>query len=264
MTYGAKKDSAIEHYEKALKLFPESPIAHIEYGNGLIMLFGKGKIAEATKLYEKAAALQARRRDGAPRRRAREVGARIAGGRREAFAGRTSCRSVTVGCPPCWRRAASARCRRAPRTRAPRREARGRAAAAAAPVAIDTLKRIRDTSTILIGVRESSVPFSFLDAQKQPQGYSVDLCAARGRRGQGRAQGAEARRQVRAGDVVQPHPGAARRQDRPRVRLHHQHARPPEAGRVRVHDVRRGHQDAREEVVERELDRRTCAARASS
>ena len=49
-------------------------------------------------------------------------------------------------------------------------------APAAAPAAIDTLKRIRDTNTILIGVRESSVPFSFLDAQKQPQGYSVDLC----------------------------------------------------------------------------------------
>ncbi len=44
------------------------------------------------------------------------------------------------------------------------------------PANIDTLKRIRDTGTILIGVRESSVPFSFLDAQKQPQGYSVDLC----------------------------------------------------------------------------------------
>jgi glutamate/aspartate transport system substrate-binding protein len=28
----------------------------------------------------------------------------------------------------------------------------------------------------LLGVREASVPFSFLDAQKQPQGYSVDLC----------------------------------------------------------------------------------------
>ena len=27
-----------------------------------------------------------------------------------------------------------------------------------------------------LGVRETSVPFSFLDAQKQPQGYSVDLC----------------------------------------------------------------------------------------
>ena len=56
------------------------------------------------------------------------------------------------------------------------------AAPAAAPVAaapaekVDTLKRIRDTGTILVGVREASVPFSFLDAQKQPQGYSVDLC----------------------------------------------------------------------------------------
>ncbi len=58
MTYGAKKDSAVEHYEKAIKLFPESPIMHIEYGNGLLMLYGKGKIAEATRLYEKAAALK--------------------------------------------------------------------------------------------------------------------------------------------------------------------------------------------------------------
>jgi tetratricopeptide (TPR) repeat protein len=58
VTYGAKKDSALEHYEKALKLFPESPIGHIEYGNGLLMLFGKGRIADATKLYEKAASLK--------------------------------------------------------------------------------------------------------------------------------------------------------------------------------------------------------------
>lgn len=56
VTYGAKKDSAVEHYEKAIKLFPEAPIVYIEYGNGLLMLFGKGRIAEATKLYEKAAA----------------------------------------------------------------------------------------------------------------------------------------------------------------------------------------------------------------
>ena len=39
-----------------------------------------------------------------------------------------------------------------------------------------TLKRVRDTATITIGVREASVPFSFIDSQKQPQGYSVDLC----------------------------------------------------------------------------------------
>jgi glutamate/aspartate transport system substrate-binding protein len=59
-----------------------------------------------------------------------------------------------------------------------------KAALPAAPVAdpekpaekIDTLRRIRDTGTLLIGVRETSVPFSFIDAQKQPQGYSVDLC----------------------------------------------------------------------------------------
>ena len=58
LTYGAKKDSAVEYYEKALKLFPESPITHIEYGNGLLLLYGKGKIADATKLYEKAVALK--------------------------------------------------------------------------------------------------------------------------------------------------------------------------------------------------------------
>ena len=55
LTYGAKKDSALEHFQQALKLFPESPIAHIEYANGLLLLFGKEKIGEATKLYEKAA-----------------------------------------------------------------------------------------------------------------------------------------------------------------------------------------------------------------
>ena len=48
--------------------------------------------------------------------------------------------------------------------------------AAAPPPRIDTLKRIRDTGVLTLGVRETSVPFSYLDAQKQPQGYSVDLC----------------------------------------------------------------------------------------
>ncbi len=56
MTYGAKKDSAIEHFQKAIKLNPESAIARIEYANGLILLFGKGRIDDATALYEEAAA----------------------------------------------------------------------------------------------------------------------------------------------------------------------------------------------------------------
>jgi len=54
MTYGAKKDSALEHYQKAIKLNPDSAIARIEYGNGLILLMGNSKIGEATKLYEQA------------------------------------------------------------------------------------------------------------------------------------------------------------------------------------------------------------------
>ena len=56
MTYGAKKDLAVEHFEGALELFPESAIARIEYANGLTLLFGKAKAAEAAKLYREAAA----------------------------------------------------------------------------------------------------------------------------------------------------------------------------------------------------------------
>ncbi|HEY6828310.1 MAG TPA: hypothetical protein VI259_15730, partial [Gemmatimonadaceae bacterium] len=56
LTYGAKKDSALKQFELALKLFPESPIVHIEYANGLILLFGKNRLDEATKLYARAAA----------------------------------------------------------------------------------------------------------------------------------------------------------------------------------------------------------------
>lgn len=49
-------------------------------------------------------------------------------------------------------------------------------APALAPGQIDTLKRIRESGAILIGVREASVPFSFLDQNKSPQGYSIDIC----------------------------------------------------------------------------------------
>jgi len=56
MTYGAKKDSALEHYQRALKLIPDSAIARVEYANGLIMLFGKTRMADAETLYKEAAA----------------------------------------------------------------------------------------------------------------------------------------------------------------------------------------------------------------
>ena len=57
-TYGAKKDSAVEHFEKAIKLNPDSAIARIEYANGLLMLFGKARIGDAEKLYKEAAAIE--------------------------------------------------------------------------------------------------------------------------------------------------------------------------------------------------------------
>jgi glutamate/aspartate transport system substrate-binding protein len=39
-----------------------------------------------------------------------------------------------------------------------------------------TLKKIKDTGTISIGHRESSIPFSYLDDKQQPVGYALDLC----------------------------------------------------------------------------------------
>lgn len=42
--------------------------------------------------------------------------------------------------------------------------------------AADTLKKIRNAGAITLGYRESSVPFSFLDTNRQPIGYSIDLC----------------------------------------------------------------------------------------
>jgi glutamate/aspartate transport system substrate-binding protein len=39
-----------------------------------------------------------------------------------------------------------------------------------------TLAKVRETGAIAIGYRESSVPFSFLNARKEPIGYSIELC----------------------------------------------------------------------------------------
>jgi glutamate/aspartate transport system substrate-binding protein len=39
-----------------------------------------------------------------------------------------------------------------------------------------TLKKIRDSGTLVLGYRESSLPFSYLNRRQQPIGYSMDLC----------------------------------------------------------------------------------------
>jgi glutamate/aspartate transport system substrate-binding protein len=39
-----------------------------------------------------------------------------------------------------------------------------------------TLKKIKDSGSITLGVRDTSVPFSYLDDKQTYQGYSIDLC----------------------------------------------------------------------------------------
>src|SRR5439155_19558859 len=39
-----------------------------------------------------------------------------------------------------------------------------------------TLRKIKDTGTITLGHRESSVPFSYYDDKQQVVGYAMDLC----------------------------------------------------------------------------------------
>ncbi|MEO7496243.1 MAG: amino acid ABC transporter substrate-binding protein [Massilia sp.] len=49
----------------------------------------------------------------------------------------------------------------------------------AAPCAADespTLRKIAETGVISIGFRDNSIPFSFLDKQQRPTGYSMELC----------------------------------------------------------------------------------------
>jgi hypothetical protein len=57
MTYGAKKETSVRMFQDGLRLHPRSPIALIEYANGLVMLEGEKKMVEATRLYQQAVAI---------------------------------------------------------------------------------------------------------------------------------------------------------------------------------------------------------------
>jgi glutamate/aspartate transport system substrate-binding protein len=50
------------------------------------------------------------------------------------------------------------------------------ASAALAQTATDTLKKIKESGTVVIGHRDASIPFSYLDDQQKPIGYSMDIC----------------------------------------------------------------------------------------
>lgn len=57
LTYGAKKPTALKHFETSIELTPDAPITAIEYANGLLLLGGNDD--KATELYQQAAECEA-------------------------------------------------------------------------------------------------------------------------------------------------------------------------------------------------------------
>ena len=49
-------------------------------------------------------------------------------------------------------------------------------APAAAPTVPPTIAKVRESGSITLAYREASIPFSYLDQNKRPIGYAMDLC----------------------------------------------------------------------------------------
>jgi tetratricopeptide (TPR) repeat protein len=60
VTHGAKREAGEEHLRKAMKLNPDSPIAHLEAANGLVLLHGRKATEEADALRARAIAMKPR------------------------------------------------------------------------------------------------------------------------------------------------------------------------------------------------------------
>jgi tetratricopeptide (TPR) repeat protein len=58
LTYGVSEDGAIKHFERALELTPDAPIARLEYANALLLLDARANRDRASKLYKEAALLK--------------------------------------------------------------------------------------------------------------------------------------------------------------------------------------------------------------
>jgi glutamate/aspartate transport system substrate-binding protein len=52
------------------------------------------------------------------------------------------------------------------------------ASSAGAQELTGTLKKVKDSKTVILGYRESSIPFSYVNKIGEPIGYSIDLCNA--------------------------------------------------------------------------------------
>ncbi len=60
LTYGAKAADAEAHLQTALKLTPDSPIAHVEHANMLLLLYGAKKEDAAAEAFETAGKIKPR------------------------------------------------------------------------------------------------------------------------------------------------------------------------------------------------------------
>jgi tetratricopeptide (TPR) repeat protein len=58
VTYGASEGEALEHFRTALRITPRAPIAHIEYANGLYLLYGDRRLDDVSELYVKASEIE--------------------------------------------------------------------------------------------------------------------------------------------------------------------------------------------------------------
>ncbi len=58
LTYGASAAEAEKQLKEALKLTPDSPIAHIEFGNGLLALYGDKREDDVAVAFDKAAKIK--------------------------------------------------------------------------------------------------------------------------------------------------------------------------------------------------------------
>lgn len=58
VTYGANREEGLAHYQRGIELAPRSISALTEYADGLLMMFGRKKVDQATALYQQAVELK--------------------------------------------------------------------------------------------------------------------------------------------------------------------------------------------------------------
>ena len=110
---------------------------------------------------------------------------------------------------------------------------------ASAPGQAQTLDKIRKQGVITLGYIDGAAPFSYADANGEPQGYSVELCRAVADGIARAARAPEAEDPLGEAHHPEPHRRGAAQAGRRRVQHHHLDAGAPAAGRLQPGDLRR-------------------------